>query len=164
LDRHSNGLIRAQEDFELYDGRVITKGTLGGYISSVRNLAQSGTCWVFPGASIEDNAYVSGNAIIKSGSVAKNARVYGNAVIDGGIVTDSTRVLGDAFVQKGASGFLVSRSAVDSNGEWNDNQWQSHVNSQDRQSRACLAFFGKSGKSCAVPDFASQKIPIWYTS
>ena len=84
--RHTNGRIRALEDFELYDGRIIEKGTLGGTIASVRNLAQSGMCWVFPGACLLDDAYVSGNAVIQSGSVAQNARVYGNAVVDGGII------------------------------------------------------------------------------
>ena len=53
--RHTNGQIRALETFTLYDGRVITAGTLGGTIDSIRNLSQAGTSWVFPGGSIEGN-------------------------------------------------------------------------------------------------------------
>jgi len=66
--RQTDGRIRALETFTLHDGRTITAGTLGGEIDSPRNLAQNGTCWVFPGASI-DRAYVSGDAIIASGGV-----------------------------------------------------------------------------------------------
>ena len=80
--RQTDGKIRALETFTLHDGRTITAGTLGGEIDSPRNLAQNGTCWVFPGASVEDKAYVSGDANIASGGVGGNARVYGNAVID----------------------------------------------------------------------------------
>jgi len=63
--RLSNGRIKALEDFELYDGHTITAGTLGGHIASARSLAQTGNSWVFPGAVIADNAYVSGNAVIE---------------------------------------------------------------------------------------------------
>ena len=126
--RHTNGQIRALETFTLYDGRVITAGTLGGTIDSIRNLSQAGTSWVFPGGSIEGNAHVSGNAVIQSGSVAENAKVYGNAVINGAIIRGNARVLGDAFVQKGESGFLLSRAAVNSN--WNDDAWQSFVDTE----------------------------------
>ena len=62
--RQLNGQIRATEDFTLHDGRVIERGTLGGWVESSRNLAQSGKCWVFPGAKIKDDAYVSGNALV----------------------------------------------------------------------------------------------------
>ena len=56
--RQLNGQIRAAEDFHLFDGRVIEKGTLGGKIASPRNLAQSGNSWGFPGAEIKGGAYV----------------------------------------------------------------------------------------------------------
>ena len=62
--RQVNGLIRAAKDFTLHDGRAIAQGTLGGRIASSRNLAQSGNCWVFPGAEVQDDAYVSGNAVV----------------------------------------------------------------------------------------------------
>jgi 8-oxo-dGTP pyrophosphatase MutT (NUDIX family) len=56
--RQSNGQIRARTTFILYDGRTITAGTLGGTIASSRNLAQSGTSWVFPNGKIEGNSFV----------------------------------------------------------------------------------------------------------
>jgi len=101
--RQIDGQIRASEDLILHDDRIITKGTLGGKIDSSRNLAQSGKCWVFPGAEIKDGAYVSGNAIIESDSViSDSAKVYGNAIIRGGKVSGETRVLGEAVVKNEA--------------------------------------------------------------
>jgi len=93
------------ETFELADGRTIAANTLGGTIASVRNLAQAGTCWVFPGSSVEGNAYVSGNAIVQSsplgraGRVRENAQVYGNALIRGGTVSGHARVLDNAVIE-----------------------------------------------------------------
>ena len=80
--RQLNGQIRATEGFTLHDGRVIGQGTLGGWVESSRSLSQAGKCWVFPGAEIKDDAYVSGNAVIESGSlISDSAKIYGNAII-----------------------------------------------------------------------------------
>ena len=80
--RQDNGQIRAMVNFALHNGTVIVRGTLGGIVASHRNLAQAGKCWVFPGGSIDDDAYVSGNAVVlPGGEVLENAKVYGNAVI-----------------------------------------------------------------------------------
>jgi len=100
----SNGQIKALKTFTLYDEREITAGTLGGTIDSPRNLSQTGACWIFPGSSVTDNAYVSGNAIVQGNSeISEDARVYGNSVITDGIVKRQARVLGDAMVQKGST-------------------------------------------------------------
>ena len=98
--RQPNEQIKALETFTLYDGREIEAGTLGGIIESPRNLAQSGTCWVFPGSLIEGNAYVSGDAVLQEGAqVIDEAKVYGHTLISGGVVMDQARVLGDTIVQ-----------------------------------------------------------------
>jgi len=100
----SSGQIKALKTFTLYDGRVITSGTLGGTIDSPRNLSQTGACWIFPGSSVTDNAYISGNAIVQGSSeISEDARVYGNSVITDGIVKGQSRVLGDAMIQKGST-------------------------------------------------------------
>jgi carbonic anhydrase/acetyltransferase-like protein (isoleucine patch superfamily) len=99
--RQPNGQIKALETFTLYDGRVISAGTLGGVIDSPRNLSQAGACWIFPGSSVINNAFISGNAVVQGNSViSENARVYGNAVVTDGIVKGCSRVLGDAIIQK----------------------------------------------------------------
>jgi len=111
------GRIQALESFTLHDGREIAQGTLGGYIDSPRNLAQTGTAWVFPGSEIRGNAYVSDSAIIEpdlelplpNGIVKDQARVYKYAVVKGGEVTENSRVLDRSFI---GSKSLVAGEAV----------------------------------------------------
>ena len=80
--RQDSGQIRAMANFALHDGTMIVRGTLGGTVANYRNLAQGGKCWVFPGGSIDDDAFVSGNAVVlPGGEVLENANVYGNTVI-----------------------------------------------------------------------------------
>ena len=66
--------IKALKDFG-----SVTKGDVGGYIESEKNLSHEGLCWIY------DDAWVSGNA-----RVSGYARVYGNS-----IVTDDARVYGN---------------------------------------------------------------------
>lgn len=119
--RLTNGQIKALEEFTLYDGRVIAAGTLGGTVASPKNLAQSGTCWVFPGVAVTGDAYISGNAVVENKKyieslepdsednpeayeelISGNAKIYGNAYIDGGQVSGNARVLGNASVLNNA--------------------------------------------------------------
>ena len=63
--------IQALRDF----GNV-TKGDIGGYIESEKNLSQDGNAWVSGDARVYGDAWVYGNA-----RVYGDARVYGNADI-----------------------------------------------------------------------------------
>jgi carbonic anhydrase/acetyltransferase-like protein (isoleucine patch superfamily) len=104
----NTGIIRATDNFSTCDGILVRQGDFGGRIDSTRNLAQSGKCWVFPGAEIRGDAYVSGNAVVgdipeesvtpKPALVTDNARIYGNAIVRGSTVQDNARVLGNAKV------------------------------------------------------------------
>ena len=61
---------------------VAKKGDFGGWVSSEKNLSHKGNCWVGMGASVSDDARVTGNALIDSPSkVCGKATVSGNAVI-----------------------------------------------------------------------------------
>jgi len=101
--RQDNGQIRAMANFALHDGTMIVRGTLGGTVANYRNLAQGGKCWVLPGGSIDDDAFVSGNAVVlPGGEVLESAKVYGNAVIDASRVSGNARVLGNSIVQGGS--------------------------------------------------------------
>ena len=77
----SDGRIRAIRSFELSDGQIISEGDIGGRIDGQNNLHQNSPCWVFPDGEVTENACVSGNALIYSGTISGNAKVYGSAVI-----------------------------------------------------------------------------------
>ena len=63
--------IQALRDF----GNV-TKGDIGGYIESEKNLSQDGNAWVSGNACVYGDAWVYGDACVYG-----NARVYGDADI-----------------------------------------------------------------------------------
>jgi carbonic anhydrase/acetyltransferase-like protein (isoleucine patch superfamily) len=97
-------------------------GDYGGWISSERNLAQYGACWVYDEAqvygraSVDDNARACGNArvygkahmygnaqVYGNAHVYGNARVYGNAHVSGDArVFSKAQVHGDAWMHGGA--------------------------------------------------------------
>ena len=60
----------------------IKKGQLGGFISSENNLSHEGSCWVYPNASISENAKAMHNAVLRDYSSLKgNARAYNNTIL-----------------------------------------------------------------------------------
>ena len=68
----------------------VSKGDIGGYVSSYHNLSQSGNCWVY------NNATIRGSA-----QVTKNACVYDYAVIcDYVRVTDNAKVSGQSLIYR----------------------------------------------------------------
>lgn len=81
--------IKALKDFD-----DVSKGQLGGYIESEKNLSQEGNCWVYDNAMVYNNARVYNNAKIHdSAQVYNHAIIYCNA-----IVKDNATVYGDASV------------------------------------------------------------------
>ena len=69
--------IQALRDF----GNV-TKGDIGGYIESEKNLSQDGNAWVSGNACVYGDAWVYGDACVYGDAwVYGNARVYGDADI-----------------------------------------------------------------------------------
>ena len=79
--------IRAKKDF----GRT-TKGDIGGWIQSIKNLSVSGDAWVSGDALVSGDARVSGSA-----------RIYGDAWVSGNAwVSGSAWVSGDARVSGSA--------------------------------------------------------------
>ena len=73
--------IEALKDFS-----VVTRGDLGGYVESEKNLSQMGEAWVYGSARVSDSARVYGEAWVYD-----SARVYGSAC-----VSDSARVSKEA--------------------------------------------------------------------
>ena len=88
----------------------IEKGEVGGYITSEKNLSQSGNAWVYGNARVYGNAEVSGDAEVYGNAevsgdaeVSGNARVSGNAWVYGNAeVSGNARVYGNAEVSGNA--------------------------------------------------------------
>ena len=95
--------IRALKDFD-----DVKAGDLGGYIYNEKNLSHRGTCWVYPGSTVENNARVTGNAKIKDSTVRNAAHVYENAVIKNADIYTRAKVHGNAVV----AGVGVARSDI----------------------------------------------------
>ena len=87
--------IQALRDF----GNV-TKGDIGGYIESEKNLSQDGNAWVSGNACVYGDAWVSGNACVYGDAwVYGDACIYGDAWVYGdACVYGNARVYGDAWV------------------------------------------------------------------
>lgn len=76
----------------------VSKGELGGFIESDKNLAHDGNAWVSGNARVFGNAWVFGDA-----QVSGNAWVYGDARVSGDAwVSGDARVYGNALVSGNA--------------------------------------------------------------
>ena len=89
----------------------VNVGDIGGWILSEENLSHEGNCWVdrnvkiYGYASIEDNAYVGGEAIVCGATISGKARVVGNADVRG-----FTKIFGNALI--GESALVKGRSKI----------------------------------------------------
>ena len=79
----------------LRDFADVKKGDLGGWIEKEANLSQCGTCWVYDGADVYNDAMVADSAMIGG-----HAKVFGYAhVLNNAIVTGHSRVYGNALLE-----------------------------------------------------------------
>lgn len=99
--------IRALRDIPEID---VSKGDLGGFVSSQTSLSHNGNSWVFEGGYIGGSAIVEGDAIVGDGAtVTGTAHVKDNAVICRGVVVDGNAIVGgDVIIRHGN----ISKGAV----------------------------------------------------
>lgn len=92
--------IRALRDIPEID---VSKGDLGGFVSSQTSLSHNGNSWVFEGGYIGDSAIVEGDAIVGDGAVVTGtAHVKDSAVICHDVVVDGNAIVGgDVVVRHG---------------------------------------------------------------
>lgn len=95
--------IRALHDIPEID---VSKGDLGGFVSSQTSLSHNGNSWVFEGGYIGDSAIVEGDAIVGDGAVVTGtAHVKDSAVICRDVVVDGNAIVGgDVVVRYGNIG------------------------------------------------------------
>lgn len=91
--------IRAIRDIVDNDGNIIvSKGELGGFVQSERNLSHQGTCWLYDDAMSYNGAMILDDAI-----VSDMARIYGRAMVfSNGKICDEAEVSGLVRVYDGA--------------------------------------------------------------
>ena len=92
--------IKALQDFTTFNGLRVSKGVRGGQVDGARNLSQSGCSWIAYGASVSDNAIVSGDGVVAGNArVEDDAEVGENAVVSGQAkLFDKAKVYGSARV------------------------------------------------------------------
>lgn len=92
--------IRALRDIPEID---VSKGDLGGFVSSQTSLSHNGNSWVFEGGYIGDGAIVEGDAIVGDGAIVTGtAHVKDSAVICHDVVVDGNAIVGgDVVVRHG---------------------------------------------------------------
>jgi predicted acyltransferase (DUF342 family) len=94
--------IRALKEFIVIGYRV-SKGELGGYVESEKNLSQEGNCWITGNARVYGNARVSENSLVfgdvlfyGNAKISGDAEAFGNARIHG-----HAQISGSAEVSEG---------------------------------------------------------------
>lgn len=92
--------IRALRDIPEID---VSKGDLGGFVSSQTSLSHNGNSWVFEGGYIGDSAIVEDDAIVGDGAIVTGtAHVKDSAVICHDVVVDGNAIVGgDVVVRHG---------------------------------------------------------------
>lgn len=102
--------IKALKDFVLFDGKKISKGDLGGVVSSEENLSQDGRCWVCFGAMAADKSKVLEDAVLYDNTVIRdNAVIKGKAtlhyyasMLDNAVVCDKAVIRNRATISENA--------------------------------------------------------------
>lgn len=112
---HTLYRIRALRDFG-----NISKGTIGGYIESEKNLSHNGNCWA------EGNAKVYGDACVYD-----NAEVYGTTEVYG-----VAEVVGEATV-RGEEDYIVFKNW------WSSGRYFTWTRSNNRWKVGCFYGTGK---------------------
>lgn len=73
-------------------------GDLGGWVQSAENLSQGGEAWVYPGATVWQDAHVAGDC-----RISDRAEVRGRARLDGFILCGHDSVVRDDVVMNGVA-------------------------------------------------------------
>jgi hypothetical protein len=102
--------VKALRSFQVNGKWPITEGELGGWVESIDNLSQEGTCWIggdaraYGGSRVTSDAHVFGNAHIYD-----IAKVSDSAVVcDNACVFQHTQVFGEAQIMGDARVYGVA--------------------------------------------------------
>lgn len=111
--------VKALRDF----GNV-KAGSLGGIVSSERNLSQNGNCWISYDSKVLEYALVADDAQILEGSTIKgNALILGKSVIINSNVSGRTMVNGESVVsQSNIRGHAIIKNSKVDNCEIRDSR------------------------------------------
>lgn len=132
--------IRALRDIPEID---VSKGDLGGFISSQTSLSHNGNSWVFEGGYIGDDAIVEGDAIVGGGAVVRGtAHVKDSAVICRDVVVDGNAIVGGDVVVRCGN---ISNGAVVTN-----QQHYLYINNINGRGSECTIYLSEGGIGASV--------------
>ena len=131
--------VETLRSFKTVTNSSITRGQEGGKINNASSLSQSGCSWIFPHATVEDNAMVSDNAVIaNSAKISDDARVYGNAAVRiRASIRDNARIYGNATIRDDAeirnSAKIFGNAVVEDEGRaWDTAQVSANARVSDK--------------------------------
>lgn len=132
--------IRALRDIPEID---VSKGDLGGFVSSQTSLSHNGNSWVFEGGYIGDSAIVEGDAIVGDGAVVTGAaHVKDSAVICRDVVVDGNAIVGgDVVVRYGN----ISKGAVVTK-----QQHYRYINNINGRGSECTIYLTEGGIGASI--------------
>lgn len=102
--------VKALRSFQVNGKWPITEGELGGWVESIDNLSQEGTCWVGGDARVYGGSRVTGDAhVFGNAHIYDIAKVSDSAVVcDNACVFQHTQVFGEAQIMGDARVYGVA--------------------------------------------------------
>lgn len=139
--------IRALRDIPEID---VSKGDLGGFVSSQTSLSHNGNSWVFEGGYIGDSAIVEGDAIVGGGAVVTGtAHVKDSAVICRDVVVDGNAIVGGDIVVRCGN---ISKGAVVTK-----QQHYLYINNINGRGTECTIYLSEGGIGASVVGVSSAR-------
>lgn len=132
--------IRALRDIPEID---VSKGDLGGFVSSQTSLSHNGNSWVFEGGYIGNSAIVEGDAVVQNGAVVTGtAHVKDSAVICRDVVVNGNAIVGgDVVVRYGN----IGEGAVVT-----EQQHYLYINNINGRGSECTIYLAEGGIGASV--------------
>ena len=92
-------IVALKDIFDCSGNKIVTAGSIGGYVSSYANLSQKGSCWIFDNASVAKKAVVTDNACVKNSVIVSgDSAIKDNAVVSGNAAINASKILGNALI------------------------------------------------------------------
>ena len=82
----------------------VEKGELGGYIETISNLSQNGSCWVgseaivYGSSSVTGNSNITGKAVVIDSTIKGYSTISGTSVIRNSNIKGLARIGGDSII------------------------------------------------------------------
>lgn len=90
--------VRALKDFQTATGVKVSKGALGGWVESEKNLSQEGNCWIDTVSSVLGNASIVGSVYLVNSTIADNSLLSGQIYVESSTISGDSKVSGNQSI------------------------------------------------------------------